>query len=352
MVRELHQQLQELAHEMGLHLLLMGNGAALRMDLSSLRGSADNDYLTSASPRDVQALLDALARRFSGMPDGTAAAAAHPQARGRRRAAAARLQGRRTQAFDPNPTIDALTVKLEFHLRRRAAAVRHDHRRSRRRRSVPDGTRPAASLPGGAQLLTLVAPPVGIDADREPAIARQIYDIDVLLAAMQQPADGTRSAPTHPTGTPRRSPSGTCHPPRLSPGPARVGACRSGQRASTGNTWFWHHINAMQSSQMARSSQRTPEEWAARCHRLIVATHCLRDAKPHEPWQRALSIEALIPPKPHGPELRALRRALRRVAKAPVGHPRAGFWAALAQAEDSRDLLARLDALDRTLADI
>jgi hypothetical protein len=41
-----------------------------------------------------------------------------------------------------------------------------------------------------------------------------------------------------------------------------------------------------------------------------------------------------------------------RVAKAPVGHPRAGFWAALAQTEDSGDLLARLDALDRALADI
>ena len=64
---------------MGLHLLLMGgNGAALRMDLSSLRGSADNDYLTSASPQDVQALLDALAHRFSGMPDGLCSRNASP----------------------------------------------------------------------------------------------------------------------------------------------------------------------------------------------------------------------------------------------------------------------------------
>jgi hypothetical protein len=63
--------LEDLASEMGMLLLLMGgNGAALRMDISKMRGSADNDYLTSATPEHIQALVDALAQRFSEMPDG------------------------------------------------------------------------------------------------------------------------------------------------------------------------------------------------------------------------------------------------------------------------------------------
>jgi hypothetical protein len=114
---ELHQQLQELAHEMGLHLLLMGgNGAALRMDLTSLRGSADNDYLTSASPQDVQALLDALAHRFSGMPDGLLQPQRIPKPDGAEELPLLAYRVGVPKLFDPHPTIDALTVKLEFHL--------------------------------------------------------------------------------------------------------------------------------------------------------------------------------------------------------------------------------------------
>ena len=204
------------------------------------------------------------------------------------------------------------------------------------------------------KLLALVEPPVGIGVNREPAIARQIYDIDVLLAAMQQPADWTRSAPTDPTGTPRRSPSEACRPAQDEPwSGARWRLQEEWSACIDGNTRFWRHINAMQSSQLARSSQRTPEEWAARCHRLIVATRCLHAAKPHEPWQRALSIEALIPPKPRGTEaLKALRRAIGRVAGRAVGHPRAAFWTVLARTEDGEDLSRRLDELDRALLEL
>lgn len=350
---ELHQQLQELAHEMGLQLLLMGgNGAALRMDLSSMRGSADNDYLTSASPRDVQALLDALARRFSGMPDGLLQPQRIPKPEGAEELPLLAYRVDVPKLFDPNPSIDALMVKLEFHLDDElppsdTVTVAHGVVGQSLTAQIPQLPYQVA-----LKLLALVEPPVGIDADREPAIARQIYDIDVLLAAMLQPIDwdtlSTYAPHRHAKEIAQRSlPS--AHDQPWSGVRWRLQAWSA---CIDMDTRFWRHINAMQSSQLARSSQRTPEEWAARCHRLIVATSCLQDAKPHEPWQRALSIEARIPSKPHGPELRTLRRTIRRVAKAPVGHPRAGFWATLARTDNSKDLMAELDAFDRALADI
>jgi hypothetical protein len=350
---ELHQQLQDLAHEMGLHLLLMGgNGAALRMDISSLRGSADNDYLTSASPQDVQALLDALARRFSGMPDGLLQPQRIPKPEGAEELPLLAYRVGVPKLFDPNPSIDALTVKLEFHLDDElppsdTVTVAHGVVGQSLTARVPQLPYQVA-----LKLLALIEPPVGIDADREPAVARQIYDIDVLLAAMLQPADWHALSTYAPHRYAKEIAQRSLPSVHDQPWSGARWRLQEWSACIDANTRFWTHINAMQSSQLARSSQRTPEEWAARCHRLIVATHCLQDAKPHERWQRALSIEALIPPKPHGPELRTLRRAIRRVAKAPVGHPRAGFWATLAQTDNSKDLMAEFDALDRALADI
>jgi hypothetical protein len=322
------------------------------MDLASLRGSADNDYLTSASPRDVQALIAALARRFSGMPDGLLQPQRILKPEGAEELPLLAYRVDVPKLFDPNPSIDALTVKLEFHLDDElppsdTVTVAHGVVGQSLTAQIPQLPYQVA-----LKLLTLVAPPVGVDADREPAIARQIYDIDVLLAAMLQPADwdvlSTYAPHRYAKEIDQRSlPSAPDQP--------WSGARLRLQAWSTcidRNTQFWRHINAMQSSQLARSSQRTPEEWAARCHRLIVAISCLQNATPHEPWQSALSIEARIPPKTHGADLRALRRAVQRVAKAPVGHPRAAFWAALAQAEDGKDLSAELDAFDRALAGI
>lgn len=350
---ELHQQLQELARDMGLQLLLMGgNGAALRMDLASLRGSADNDYLTSASPRDVRALLDALAHRFSGMPDGLLQPQRIPKPEAAEELPLLAYRVDVPKLFDPNPSIDALTVKLEFHLDDElppsdTVTVAHGVVGQSLTAQIPQLPYQVA-----LKLLTLVEPPVGIDADREPAIARQIYDIDVLLATMLQPADWDVLSAYALHRYAKEIAQRSLPPAHGQPWSGARLRLQAWSACIDRDTRFWRDINAMQSSQLARSSQRTPEEWAARCHRLIVATCCLQDAKPHEPWQRALSIEARIPLKPHRAELRALRRAVQRVAKAPVGHPRAGFWATLAQTDDSKDLTAELDALTRALTGI
>ena len=202
--------------------------------------------------------------------------------------------------FDPNPTIDALTVKLEFHLDDElppsdTITVAHGVVGQSLTARVPQLPYQVA-----LKLLALVEPPVGIGVNREPAIARQIYDIDVLLAAMQQPADWDALSTYGPHRYAKEIAQRSLPSAQDEPWSGARWRLQEWSACIDGNTRFWRHINAMQSSQLARSSQRTPEEWAARCHRLIVATRCLHAAKPHEPWQRALSIEALIPPKPRG----------------------------------------------------
>jgi hypothetical protein len=349
---ELHEQLRDLAQDTGLQLLLMGgNGAALRMDVASMRGSADNNYLTSARHGDVQALMDALGRRFSGMPDGLLQPQRIPKPEGAEELPLLAYRVAVPKLFDPNPMIEVLTVKLEFHLDDElppsdTVTVAHGVVGQSLTAQIPQLPYQVA-----LKLMTLVQPPVGIDIDREAAIARQIYDLDALLAAMAQPADwdalSTYGARRYTKETAQRTlPSADDQP--------WSGARWRLQEWSTcieRNTRFWHHINAMQSSQLARASQRTPEEWATRCHRLIVATRCLQNTEPYEPWQRALSAERLIPPKPQGTELRSLRRAIRQVTKLPVGHPRASFWAALAQAENHEELAAGIATLSGALAD-
>lgn len=348
---ELHQQLQDLAAEQDTLILLMGgNAAALRMDISQLRGSADNDYLTSATPHNIQALLDALARRFSQMPDGLLTPQRIPKPKGAPDLPLLAYRVRVPKLFDPNPAIDTLTVKLEFHLDSElppsdTLTVQHSIVGQTLTAHVPQLPYQIA-----LKLLTLLPPPIGIETAREPAIARQIYDIDTLLATMTQP-DGWQALRTY--APHRYAKEAAQHEQRIDENEPWTGArARLWEWAACHDrtTRFWSHINAMQSSQLARSSQRTPEEWAARCHRLIVATHCLEHEQPHEPWQHALSIEAHIPTTPRGAELKRLRRAIARVAGHTVGHPRAAFWATLAPAEDDHDISARLAALADALS--
>jgi hypothetical protein len=348
---ELHLQLQELAAEMGLRLLLMGgNGAALRMGIACLRGSADNDYLTSAGPNDVQALIDALAARFAGLPDGLLQPNRIAKPEGAEELPLLAYRVAVPKLFDPNPAIDALSVKLEFHLDddlppSENITVAHGIVGQALRADIPLLPHQVA-----LKLMTLLDPPIGIDAAREAAVARQIYDIDMLLAAVVQADewDVLREYTAHryakETGQRGQMPI--------------AGEPWAGVRARL-QTWatcadrttiFWRHVNAMQSSQLARSSQRTPEQWAERCNRLAVAARCLEGLGRFDLWQRALAVEARIPARAAGPGLRAIRRAIRGATRTSVGNPRTTMWAALAEGEDVDELAATVDLLNQALA--
>ncbi len=181
--------------------------------------------------------------------------------------------------FDPNPSIDALTVKLEFHLDDElppsdTITVAHGVVGQSLTARVPQLPYQVA-----LKLLTLVEPPVGIDDDREPTIARQIYDIDVLLAAMLQPADWDALSTYAPHRYAKEIAQRSLPSAQDQPWSGARLRLQAWSACMDRGTKFWRHINAMQSSQLARSSQRTPEEWAARCHRLIVATRCLQDVE-------------------------------------------------------------------------
>ncbi|MDA0179944.1 hypothetical protein OJ997_06535 [Solirubrobacter phytolaccae] len=67
---ELNEQLKRLAAEHGIELQVMGgNATSLRLDAAAQRGSSDNDYLTSASEAEVEALMAALRERFADLGD-------------------------------------------------------------------------------------------------------------------------------------------------------------------------------------------------------------------------------------------------------------------------------------------
>jgi hypothetical protein len=70
---EVHEHLHDLEDTVGVELLLMGgNAASLRFDAIQQRGSRDNDYLTTASPRRYRTahgrLRRALQRASSPVP--------------------------------------------------------------------------------------------------------------------------------------------------------------------------------------------------------------------------------------------------------------------------------------------
>ena len=65
---ELDEQVRALATRQGLNVALMGGTAVqLRLQISEQRGSRDDDYLTDATPTQIQSLMAALAQRFEAL---------------------------------------------------------------------------------------------------------------------------------------------------------------------------------------------------------------------------------------------------------------------------------------------
>ena len=69
---EIHEHPRELADKREIELLLLGgNGASLRFDAVRQPGSRDNDYLTAASPEDIDRLMVRLGERFAPLQPTT-----------------------------------------------------------------------------------------------------------------------------------------------------------------------------------------------------------------------------------------------------------------------------------------
>lgn len=361
---ELHAQLADLAEERSIPLLLMGgNAAALRLEAAKQRGSRDNDYLTTATELDIRGLMDALVARF----------AAHfekPLFRYRELHGGPGAEPLPLVAFafdvpsllDSNAREGRLGIKLEFHIEDDPGLFPESEEVSGEFFALAQTLR--ARLPKlpyqlALKLMTLVEPPVGIDAAHEDALPRQIYDVDALLATLDKRQDWDVLA----TYTTRRYKKEEQQRDRTpSPGGpwASIGVrLDAWSQADDAALRYGALIRSFQASQVSTATKRPPEQWRGRARRLQFAAHCLAaDAAPGVSggdgggfgrWQRALAIERRIK-EPAGPNLKAYRAALAQVigiaAKRLGQFPRVPMWEYLAQVED---VDAALDALDEAL---
>lgn len=183
---EVHAHLRDLEAEVGVELILMGgNAASLRFDAVKQRGSRDNDYLTLASHADIQRLMDAFAERFAALHPLFLPSVYEPK----RPAAeldlithvipvALRLHHGRASNN---------TVKVEFHFETDLPPSETLSGSVGPTKQPMLARVPELPYQFVLKLMTLASPPVGIDEDyRQDAVPRQLYDLDLLLAAFTQ----------------------------------------------------------------------------------------------------------------------------------------------------------------------
>ncbi len=293
---EIHEHLRELETDVGVQLILMGgNGASLRFDAVQQRGSRDNDYLTVATHEDIERLMDAFAARF---------AALHPLFVPRRYEPTNRVAQLDMVAYVipvelrlDHGRATSNEVKVEFHFEHELPPA-ESVLGSLGPASVPIRARvPELPYQFVLKLMTLAAPPVGIDEDsRVEAVPRQLYDLDLLLAAMRE--DHQWAAMTAYCRLRYIRECAQWSIPLAADQPVaglRERLVRWADCTDSGGE-RWKIIRAVQQSQLRREIHRTPWGWRARCLRLDVAIECSRLESGWTIWQQALATAAIVPP--------------------------------------------------------
>jgi hypothetical protein len=312
---EIHEHLRELTAELGIELLLMGgNGASLRFDAVSQRGSRDNDYLTAATPEDIERLMEHLGRRFAQLGE--------------------LMQPRPYQPKKPVRDLPLATyvvpvpllldhghsknneVKVEFHFEQRLPAS-ESITGTLGPAATPEMTAALPQLPYqiGIKLMTLAAEPVGIDeATRAAAVPRQMYDLDLLLARLGV----DRWTALNDYSRERYAEECKRCDAAVNPGEPfdgmrarleRWGDCLDEQAQP------WLTIRAAQQSGLRLPAHLRPWGWRARAYRLILAVEALRlGPEGLEPWETAAELAALVPDR----KAKAFRAPLADLAGIPV----------------------------------
>jgi hypothetical protein len=255
--------------------------------------------------------------------------------------------------LDSNAQDGRLSIKLEFHIEDdpelfpegepvsgQFFALRQDFR----------AILPRLPYQIGLKLMTLVAPPIGIDTRREDAIPRQLYDLDALLAQLhsreQWDTLARYAARRFIKEERQRDRESNPH----GPWPSIDERLDEWAQADDVDQRYGRLINSFQASQVARATKRPLAQWRGRARRLQFAIRCLAmSAEGFARRQRALKIESRIE-EPAGRNLRAYRTALSGVVGVPARQlgqfPRVVLWEHLATAEDTE---AALDTADQAL---
>ena len=312
---EIHGHLRELAAELGIELLLMGgNGASLRFDAIRQRGSRDNDYLTAATPEDIERLMERLGRRFAPLGELMQPRPYEPK-KPVRALPLATYVIRVPLVLDHGDTVGN-EVKIEFHFEQQLPAFELITG-ALGPAATPEITAALPELPYqiGIKLMTLAAEPVGIEeANRAAAVPRQMYDLDLLLAGL----DADRWAALSDYSCERYAEECERCDTEVSPGEPfdgmrarleRWGDCLDEQAQP------WLTIRAAQQSGLRVPVHLRPWGWRARAYRLILAVEALRlGPQGLEPWEAAAELAALVPDR----KAKAFRARLADLAGVPV----------------------------------
>jgi hypothetical protein len=347
---EIHEQLRLLAEQRDMPLLLMGgHGTALRVEAAKQRGSRDNDYLTTADEPTINALMDALQAKFADRFQ--APLFRHRRLHGGEDAEPLPLASFAVDVpslIDPNNAV--LAVKVEFHIETDTSLFPDGepvHGAFYGLSETVNARIPRLPYQVALKLMPLHEPPVGLLSRHEPAFPRQMWDVDILtaqindrLAFLTLAAYAQRRYAKEESQRDREAEAD---------GPWAGIVCRL-----TGWTPLsaeqWRLIDQFQSAQLSRSSRRPREQWAARVARLRVLCRLLA-AEDFATWQRALTVERSIPKHPQPSHLRSLRTTVASIAGTPAKSlgqfPRGEYWRQLADADD---IVETLNAFERALS--
>jgi Nucleotidyl transferase AbiEii toxin, Type IV TA system len=282
---ELHLQVDELARERGMTLLLMGGqGASLRLASAVQRSSADNDYIVIATAHDIDELMTALLEKLQ--PHAThrshfTGAPIQPPPGARLPMRAWRVIVPRTLTGGPNAI-----VKLEFHLE--PALPPHDELAGDVWTAGDPLRARVPKLPFQIALkaLTLANPLIGIAPERDDARPRQIYDLDHLyaliddLARWQEVDDWFRSRHAYECETKN------LQEPTPDSGYDEIDAFLTGWADGLG----WNLIRSFEGSQVFPDAAVSADGWRARAARVRAAIRLTR-ARDYTSWQQKKEAE-------------------------------------------------------------
>jgi hypothetical protein len=308
-----------------------GQAAVMRLEMYEQRGSADNDYVTTATEREISELVDALCDELRELSSDRRVFA--PRRLGANAEKRLPLVTYALPVFNPFEPERPAEVKLEFHLEPALPAEEEVD-------AVPFATGdqmrfrlPELGYQLAFKLMTLAPVPIGIESAREASVPRQAWDLDKLFAQMTaedwQTFEGLVNA--------RLERECEIHRTSLD-----LDALISGIRerlhhwmtiveAETSNEW--RLVQAFQSTQLFRATPRPAPQWAARFGRLSVLIRLAPDQHPHDLWQQMLTIERTLSER-----LSALEA--RRSGSAAGRAPRDQFWIDAAGATDLRAFVA------------
>lgn len=344
---ELNEQLKVLAVEAGVELQLMGgNAASLRLDASAQRGSRDNDYLTTATEQQIDALVARLAEKFVSLPK--------PLMRPKRISDEGKMKLPLVSYTVRVPSLtvtneETLFAKIEFHLEDELPPGEQvTGRPFALGRDVTDAL-PALPYQVGLKLIVFDDPPVGIPPAREDAIPRQMHDIDLVAAKMTEPAHWELLGPYVRRRYEKERRFQGLDLEDDAPWLGIVGRMDDWATCDTDDA-KWTMITNFQTNQVGKPSRRSVGDWRARARR-IQAMAALVSRDRSDLYLRALALQERVNPEITGRESRAPRAALGEVmgehwkahkSKLNGYGLRTTFWEAVAVCDDHEARLQEL----------